>query len=68
MASVLALSTVMISAGWVIGHEEFVVQVLACGGDQPGCDDEVERLVLAGQTIARARAVVIERLARGAGS
>ena len=42
------VTDVRLSIGWVIGHEEFVVQVLACGGDQPGCDDEVERLVLAG--------------------
>lgn len=61
------MTSVRLSAGWVLGHGDFVAQVLACCGDPPGCDDEVERLVIAGHTIARSRAVVIERLARGAG-
>ena len=54
------------SAGWVLGHEEFELRVIACGGRPSNCDDEVERLVLAGQTIAGARALVLERLGRRA--
>ncbi len=54
------------SASWVLGHDEFELRVIACGGRPSSCDDEVERLVLAGQTIAGARALVIERLGRRA--
>jgi hypothetical protein len=51
--------------GWMLGRESFVAQVLACGGDADGCDARVAELVQAGQSIAGARRIVVERLMLG---
>jgi hypothetical protein len=51
--------------GWAIGREEFVAQVLACGGDVDGCEVRVGELVHAGQSIAGARKIVVDRLMLG---